>query len=699
MSSIHRSLMIFMPFLFSSQLFAESWPVNDELYDVPLEQLLKLSVSVATKTNEPWLASSGTVYVIQRDEIQRYGWRDMKEILAAIPNMDMFYQWSWLPGGQRGFTGNMAGTLLLIDGREVQNLLANEAFIMNNFPAHRIERVEVLQGPNSTLFGGNAAQGVINIITRLSAEQEAAEIGGLVGENNTRQVHTLLNQQHEDFKLGLSASYFKSDLDDQHLKDFVFDDERFSRDPELNAIRSHDHSRFENGEENLTVDGKVSKGSLYAGTHLTRTENTSGIERVAFDFGQGDNSKRGYTLIYLGRSFAPTDHLQGFIEYSYFREYKEKDRLNAENADTAQSFEELVLYTEREDIGPSNRNRLRSQWQYEGNKDQNWVFGYDGWRTDIGSKVRYQATDEGIQKVVPESWPVDKEKSDMQAVYTQYSKQWSLQDNRSLKLTTGIRYNHQDFTDDAWLPRISLVWKSADESYWKFTYGEAFRPPTIFEFDGVEDDSIKSQTIKMFEINHSRAWHWQAINWVNISAIYRMKAENFYQKIFDVDLGIWRTDVSGEHTVRGFENILKWEANQWHGFLGFRYAEPDETDVNGFSEALDIPKTKIKLGLGYQFDDHWQMSFFVDHWAKSFTEANTVDGSGTMIETIPSWQTVNMHLSSTKWRLTEQAFLDVGFYVENLFNETYYHSNARGSNPYQFVQAPRQLRLQFNVYY
>ena len=74
------------------------------------------------------------MYVVSRDEISNYGWRDLKEILASIPNMDYFYQWSWLPGGQRGFTGNMSGTLMLIDGREVQNLLANEAFIMNNFP-------------------------------------------------------------------------------------------------------------------------------------------------------------------------------------------------------------------------------------------------------------------------------------------------------------------------------------------------------------------------------------------------------------------------------------------------------------------------------------------------------------------------------------------------------------------------------------
>lgn len=686
-----------MPFWFSSPLLAEEGKSDTEFFDLPLEQLIKLNVSVASKTSEPWLGASGTVYVFQRDEIKRYGWRDLKEILSVIPNMDMFYQWSWLPGGQRGFTGNMSGTLLLIDGREVQNLLANEAFIMNNFPAHRIERVEVLQGTNSTLFGGNAAQGVINIITRLSSESDATEIGGLVGESNTRQVHGLVNKQIGDWKYGVSTSYFESDLDDSQLKEFVFDDQRFSRDPELNAIRSHYRSRFLNQEKNLTFDAKISKGALYAGTNLTQTENNSGIERVAYDFGQGDDSKRGYTLVYLGHSFKPTDRLEGFVEYSYFREYKEKDRLKAENANSAETFSDLTLYTEREDIGPSTRNRIRSQWQYNTGDEENWVFGYDGWHTDIGSKVRYIDTGNGTQKVIPDSWPTDKEKSDTHAIYTQYSTQWSLPDDNTLKFTGGIRYSDQDFTNEAWLPRLSLVWKSESDSYWKLTYGEAFRPPTIFEFDGVDDESIESQTMKMLELNHSRACHWLGVKWVNISALYRMKAENFYQKVFDVDLGFWRTDVSGEHSVNGFEELLKWQSKQWNGFVGYRFVDPDKTTTSGQTKVLDIPQSKLKIGLGYDFDDHWSLNFFLDHWAKTYTEANNINGIDTTIEAIPSWQTLNVNLASSHWRFSEDTQLDVSFYIENLFNETYYHSNARGANPYQFIQPSRNARLQFLV--
>ena len=81
-------------------------------------------VIVASKRPEGILDAPGTVYVITDRDIERYGWRDMRELLWAIPNMDLYWNWNAASGGQRGFTGNSAGTLLLIDGREAQNRCA-----------------------------------------------------------------------------------------------------------------------------------------------------------------------------------------------------------------------------------------------------------------------------------------------------------------------------------------------------------------------------------------------------------------------------------------------------------------------------------------------------------------------------------------------------------------------------------------------
>lgn len=688
--------LIFLGFFLQSLSAARAQSV-DELFDMSFEQLLNMEVSVASRKDEPWLEAAGTVYVFDRQTIAKFGWRDMKEIVAAIPNMDIFYQWSWLPGGQRGFTGNMASTLLLIDGREVQNLLANEAFMMNNFPAHRIERVEVLMGPNSTLYGGNAAQGVINIVTRLNNEEQITELGGLLGEVGTRQLHFLRTGKYEQLQYGISGSWFSSDLNYRSLRKFVFDDSRFSRNPELDAVRDHDINRFRNDEQNVTFDLRLNYQQFYAGADLTRTENVSGIERVAVDFVTGDDSRRGYSLWFIGRHFEPAENWQGFVEISQFREYKEKDRQKVSGQSSANDYSDLEVFTEREDIGPSYRHRLRSQFSYQQTEDRHWIFGYDGWRTDIGSKVNYVATDSGIDLRVPVSWPANKEKSDKHAVYGQVAQQWPLAGGAQFNVTAGLRYNKQDFTNAAWLPRFSAVYLPDANSAWKLTYGEAFRPPTIFEFDGVSDDNLASQTMDMWELNYSRGWRWLDMQFSNAFALYSMEAANFYQKTFDVDRGIWRTDVTGKHQVKGLENLLRWQGERWQGFLGARYAVPDKTTVNERSAVLDIPRIKLKLGVSYKLAKHWQAAVFIDHFAKSQTEANNIDGTEVIIATIPGWTAINFHLLSEGWEMGDKQRLSFGIYVENIFDREYYHSNPRGSSPFQFIQAPRNVRLQMGV--
>ncbi len=655
----------------------------DELLSMSLEELVNVEVTVAARKAESWLSSSGTVYVINRADIDTYGWRDLKEILASVPNMDYFSQWSWLPGGQRGFTGNMSGTLMLIDGREVQNLLANEAFIMNNFPAARIERVEILQGPNSTLYGGNATQGVINVITGLGQAHNAASF--LIGEVGTKQGHLLTNHNFSYGELSLSASYFSSDLDYKELRNFIVDDKEFSRNNAKDPLRDHNPAHFRNKEENITFDAIFKHKHFYLGTNLTRTKNVSGIEAVAYDYITGDDSRRGYSNYYAGKNIELNESFTGNIEVNYFNEYKEKERLNAIIPQDAVNYNDLTLFTEREDIGPSERIRFKTQWHYIQKNEQDWIFGYDGWRTKIGRKIKYRQTDHGIVLITPGSWPIDKEQSDKHALYGQYSKLWKF-DDKSLKINAGLRYHKQDFTNSSWLPRINLVFQPDRTQALKLTYGKAFRPPTIFEFDLVEDDALESQTMNMFELNWSKAFTWQQIQFTNILALYQMQAKNFYQKKLDPVSGSWFTEVTGEHTVNGMENLLNWKAKQWQGQFSFRRVNPDQMMVNTQSEILDVPKYKIKAGLAYHLTEQWKVAVFTDHWDHTYTEANQYQSSGTEIIKIPSWTTANVNISfhNKDWL--------IGLYIENLFDKQYFHSNARGTSPVKYIQPPRNIR-------
>ena len=138
------------------------------LFDLDLQKLMEVKVSIASKTPELKHEIAGTVYVVTEEEIARYGWRDLREILAFVPAFSTIRSFDWFNVSLCG--GGASMLKLLIDGREVQNLVADEAVIQESFPAHRIKRVEILMGSHSTLYGSNAADGVVNIITKHGSE-------------------------------------------------------------------------------------------------------------------------------------------------------------------------------------------------------------------------------------------------------------------------------------------------------------------------------------------------------------------------------------------------------------------------------------------------------------------------------------------------------------------------------------------------
>lgn len=675
-------------------------------FDMSLEELLEVTISIAALTEQRSIDAPGTVYLVTRDDILRYGWRDLKEILAAIPNMDYFWHWHWLPGGQRGFTGNFAGTLLLIDGREVQNLLANETFIMNDFPSHKIERVEVLQGPNSTLYGGNAAQGVINVITRIdgdSAPFSDAEL--LLGEAGTRQVVVNHKQTAGALSVGFSASYFSSDQDYRELREFAVDTARFSRDPARDALRNLDPDHFENRETNRTFNGRVRLGGWYGGLNYRGFTSQKGFEKARTDFGGGDYAERAYTQWFAGYAFAFGNGVEGFVEAIHLREDNRKwAQINLNRA--ARRYDEVQSAIEYSEILPSTRLSLKSHWNYRFDAARTLIWGYEGWRQQMGDSVVLRDRDgDGVFAFERTAgWAADKSDTDVDAVFAQYSQLWAWSDARSLSLVGGLRYHRQSYTNSALLPRIGLVYKPDRDQAFKLTYGKAFRPPTSLEFEGTSDDRIESQEMLMWELNHSLQRPFAGGLLSHSVALYEMAARNFYERIFTPgasgSIGVWRTQVSGEHRVRGIEELLQWQGGDWHGSASLRWIEPDEETHAGTAFVADVPRLKLKAGVAYRgFADDGRgpsIGLFVDHWGKVFTLSNNLDNSAKEILEVPAWTTLSLNAGFGPYEVGS-ATVNWSLYIENLTDQRYYHANARGTSPIQFLQAPRNLRLQLTL--
>jgi outer membrane receptor protein involved in Fe transport len=111
--------------------------------------------------------SPAVVTVISGEDIRASGARDLTDILYMVPGYFVGTDTEGVVGpGFRGLWGYEGKILLRIDGKEMNELLFSTVQLGNEFPVELIERVEVVRGPGSVIYGGNAELSVINIVTR-----------------------------------------------------------------------------------------------------------------------------------------------------------------------------------------------------------------------------------------------------------------------------------------------------------------------------------------------------------------------------------------------------------------------------------------------------------------------------------------------------------------------------------------------------
>lgn len=162
-----------------------------DLSNLSIEQLAQLPVTSASKREQPLNDVPASLYVIDHDQIVRSGAVTIPQMLRLAPNLQV-YQTSpsnWVVTA-RGLDGDPADQsfsnklLVLIDGRTVYTpLFSGVYWDMPDLLPDDIERIEVISGPGATLWGANAVNGVINIITRSASSTSGAYASARAGTN------------------------------------------------------------------------------------------------------------------------------------------------------------------------------------------------------------------------------------------------------------------------------------------------------------------------------------------------------------------------------------------------------------------------------------------------------------------------------------------------------------------------------------
>src|SRR5947199_6504610 len=141
----------------------------EALKKLSIEQLMNLQVTSVSKRPERLSQTASAIQVITQEDIRRSGASSLAEALRLATNLQVAQvdsrQWAI---SARGFTSTTANKLLvLIDGRTVYTPLFSGVFWdVQEVPLADIDRIEVISGPGATLWGANAVNGVINVITK-----------------------------------------------------------------------------------------------------------------------------------------------------------------------------------------------------------------------------------------------------------------------------------------------------------------------------------------------------------------------------------------------------------------------------------------------------------------------------------------------------------------------------------------------------
>ncbi|MBX9916336.1 MAG: TonB-dependent receptor [Nitrosomonas sp.] len=156
-------------------------PVSNPFLDLSIEELMKVEVTSASRHSQKLSEVPSAIFVITQDDIRRSGATSIPEALRMAPGVEVARigtdKWAV---SIRGFNGRFADKLqVMMDGRSVYNpLFAGVQWEQQDTLMEDIERIEVIRGPNAAVWGANAVNGVINIITKKAADTQGTLISG-----------------------------------------------------------------------------------------------------------------------------------------------------------------------------------------------------------------------------------------------------------------------------------------------------------------------------------------------------------------------------------------------------------------------------------------------------------------------------------------------------------------------------------------
>lgn len=660
---------------------------SGHLQELSLEQLLQVKVTSATRIEELARTAPATIYVITADEIRRLGLRDLKDILALVPGVDTIDPHFFLLGGQRGFVGSFSQSLLLIDGREANNLIAGETFISNQFRSGNIKQVEIINGPGSAIYGANALGGVINIITKTQKDYAGFELNASYGSWSTGEANTIFGWSGPYLKIRGSISYFQTNGDD--FSSFLSEPSLASPAADNNSYR-HLPAQFgyENDSSASLWNLRGESGHFFGGLDYYKNIASRGTSGIQWDYTHGFDH-RDLSLTFIGYQHEYW-HGKGSwtSEYRYYWEQfwgnhteTEGPLMNPATGETITTgatladVEAFRGFYSNKNGGGSDKHVVNLQSTLAPDKRHTLLAGVQYEKSNIVAA--------SFSRTEGEHPPIGPDQT--RPAYNNYK--WSVYVEDQIKLlgdsliaTAGLRYDRHERYGGAASPRLGIVGTIGSNSTLKLLYGEGFREPNVFEIQN-SNGGIRPTELRTIEAGWQQYINSKLSNDI---VLFRNRARDW---IVTDEIAIGGISNKGTLRSRGLEDVVNLKiGDNFRGFLNYTYTTADLGEPEkGLHDVDDIAPHKANLAL---MGDLGNYSVGVAVRLRSGVQT---EYHGARYH-VSSYGAVDVTVGSRRLgRFGDHAGFDL--VIKNIFNHTYFQPEPRAPSVVEHPQDGRDISL------
>jgi len=680
---MNRSTFIFKSLLFLAVLFSAT-PLlaqeNDKvnIFELSLEELLNTDITIASLKKQNQEDAPSIITVISSKDIQDYGYKDLSDVFRRIPGFEFGVDVQNLFGlGVRGIWAHEGKALIMINNMSINCFGYGNGNFFGTFPISLIDRIEIIRGPGSAIYGGFAEVAVINIVTKSGDQLNGAEVGASLGfiksdPTFNGSISVGISNQ-EKYKISATITSNQTPISNQTYKDFYGNSFKMGSDNSwrkfVGIYLTGELNKFKFGYNRSYTNFLAQDGFGAVVPQSAGGKNTNQLNNITESF----NSSYQITV---SDNISVIPKLEIGSGNPISSAVNPNSTFNA--ADPWQNQAAIgsrVNFQIDVDYKFSDNSGLIGGVGYQHNKVKSITQdGYAGLKTSLNQKDTVQSYGKGTQ-----------------FAFLQYSYQLE-----SLGVTVGGRYENTPF-GDAFAPRIGLTFKKQKFNS-KILYGRAFRVPLFWQAYSRQftpDALLKPEFTNSYELEVGyRFLQNIKLNsnffFIDItSPIVYLGSNNSYNNF-------------GRIQSKGVEAEIQIRYSKYGGFWNISYNLPGNSTSKEFLDEsekyfLGLPTLKLNMGLYFNIGPlTWSPSvtYIGERYGQSEFSAQTSTPSVTVFETI---KYDGLALINSNFVLKLSGVYQMNFSVYNMFNQNY-----QAIQPYYGGHAPlpvsdRQINIGMKI--